>query len=93
MADDDSLTLPRGDRPGFRRSTVRIEPGDGRPYVADEWRDCLVVIEAGEVELEATSGVTHTCRGGDILWLVGLPVRRITCRGSVPAVITTIRRD
>jgi hypothetical protein len=44
------------------------------------------------VELEAISGVRHTCRGGDILWLAGLPLRCIRNHGDTPAVLTTVRR-
>jgi hypothetical protein len=92
VTDDDPPLPPGADRPGFRRTTVRIEPGVCRPYRAADWVDCLVVIESGEVELEATSGVRHTCRGGDVLWLVGLSLRCLVNRGDVPVVITTVRR-
>ena len=92
VTDEDPLRLAGADRPGFRRATVRIEPGDCRTYRSSDWVDCLVVIESGEVELEATSGVRHTCRGGDVLWLVGLPLRSLANRGDTPVVITTVRR-
>jgi hypothetical protein len=90
--DDERLALPTGNRPAFLRRTLRLEPGACRPYRAAEWRDCLVVIESGEVELEAISGVRHTCRGGDILWLAGLPLRCIRNHGDTQAVLTTVRR-
>lgn len=92
MTDEDPPTLPGADRPGFRRTTVRIEPGHCRPYRAVDWVDCLVVIESGEVDLEATSGVRHTCHAGDVLWLVGLPLRCLVNRGDAPVMITAIRR-
>ncbi len=90
--DDDEIALPRHPGPGFRRCTVRLEPGECRPYLADAWRDCLVVVESGEVDLETTSGLRHTCRGGDVLWLAGLPIRRLVNRGRAPVLITTVRR-
>lgn len=89
---EDPPTLPGADRPGFRRSTVRIEPGACRPYRPAEWVDCLVVIQTGEVDLETTSGVRHTCRAGDVVWLVGLSLRCLSNRGPAPVVITTVRR-
>jgi len=89
---EDPPLLPGGDRPGFRRTTVRIDPGDCRPYRPSEWVDCLVVIEAGEVDLQATSGVRHTCHAGDVLWFTGLSLRCLINRGDTPVVITTVRR-
>lgn len=88
----DPPTLPGAGRPGFRRATVRIEPGGRRAYRAADWIDCLVVIESGELELETTGGARRICRGGDVLWLVGLPLRCLVNRGSGPVIITTVRR-
>lgn len=90
--DDDSGGLPPQIGPRFRRRTLRIEPGHSRPYLAPEWRDCLVVIESGEVDLEAVSGVRHTCRRGDVLWLAGLDLRCLANRGEQAVVITTVSR-
>ncbi len=92
VTNEDRPLLPGADRPGFRRTTVRIDPGDCRPYRSSDWVDCLVVIEAGEVDLEATSGVRHTCHAGDVLWFTGLSLRCLVNRGDAPVVITTVRR-
>ena len=92
MSDEEPWTLPDGHRPRFRRRTLLIDPGDCRPYLASDWHDCLVVIESGEIELEATSGARLTCRGGDVLWLAGLPLRRLSNHGHEPVVITMVRR-
>jgi quercetin dioxygenase-like cupin family protein len=91
IADEPAVPPPTGGRP-FRRRTVRIAPGEARPYRPADWHDCLVVVESGEVLLELDSGARHTCRTGDILWLAGLPVRRLVNPGSVPVVIRTVRR-
>lgn len=91
-ADDDAPTLPEAARPGFRRATVRIEPGACRPYRSAEWVDCLVLIESGEIDLAAIGGGRQTVRGGDVLFLVGLPLLGLVNRGPAPAVITTVRR-
>ena len=45
-------TLARG---GFSRRVVTIAPGDRRPYVDGDWRDALVVIVRGAVDLECTA--------------------------------------
>jgi hypothetical protein len=89
---DERVAFPGADRPAFLRRTLRLEPGDCRPYRAAEWWDCMVVIESGEVELEATSGARHTFRGGDVLWLAGLPLCCIRNIGGDAAIITTVRR-
>ena len=89
---EDPPTLPGADRPGFRRTTIRIEPGACRPYQGSDWEDCLVVIESGSVDLDGTSGVRQTFHGGDVLWLVGLSLRGLVNRGDTPVVITTVRR-
>lgn len=89
---EDPPTLPGADRPGFRRTTIRIEPGDCRPFRRSDWEDCLVVIESGSVDLEATSGARQSFHGGDVLWLVGLSLRGLVNRGDTPVVITTVRR-
>ena len=92
VTDEDPPVLPGAERFGFRRTTVRIEPGDCRPFRPSDWVDCLVVVESGEVELEAASGVRHTCHAGDVLWFVGLSLRCLANRGDAPVVITTVRR-
>jgi len=93
MTDDDREVLPGLTHPRFRNRTMRIEPGDTRPFDESEWHDSLVVIESGEVELEMISGARHTCQAGDVLWLAGLPLRRLANHNVEPVVITMVRRS
>ena len=93
MSDEEALTLPDGRGPRFRRRTLRIEPGDCRPYLAADWQDCLVVIESGRLDLWTTGGARHTCRSGDVLWLAGLGLSCLSNHGDEPVVITTVRRS
>jgi hypothetical protein len=55
MADDavaDRLSfLGRRLPPAFELRVVAVAPGGERPYDEDEWRDALVVVERGEIEL------------------------------------------
>lgn len=92
MGTDETPPLSSHPGSGFLRRTIHLEPGACRPYLAAEWQDCLVVVESGEVDLETTSGLRHTCRGGDMLWLAGLPLRCLANHGSTTVVITTVRR-
>jgi hypothetical protein len=71
---------------------IIVAPGDERPYDEDEWRDALVLVEHGMIELETASGIRTSFVAGDILWLVGLGVRVLRNRGSIPAVMASITR-
>jgi hypothetical protein len=44
------------------------------------------------IELETSSGVCTSFVAGDILWLVGLEIRLLRNRGSIPAVMSSITR-
>ena len=82
-----AIPCPDGCSDGSSRS-----PGDVRPYDESEWRDSLVIVEAGEVALECTRGGRTTFRAGDVLWLVDIPVVRMCNDGVQPAVIVAVSR-
>jgi uncharacterized pyridoxamine 5'-phosphate oxidase family protein len=75
-----------------QRRVISIAPGDVRPYDESEWRDSLVIVEAGEIALECTRGGRTTFRAGDVLWLVDIPVVRMCNDGVQPAVIVAVSR-
>ena len=74
------------------RREVCIEPGAARPYDEAEWRDALVIVEAGEVTLECTRGGFTSFCGGDILWLVGVPLRTMHNLGPRRVVVVAVSR-
>jgi hypothetical protein len=76
----------------FRASQITIAPGAERAYREADWRDALVVVEHGELELECTSGGTRRFAGGAVLFLSGLPLRLLRNAGPEKAVLTAIRR-
>jgi hypothetical protein len=78
---------------GFSRRMVSVAPGGARAYDAEEWRDALVVVESGEIDLEGLTGSRARFRRGDILWLVGLPLRGLSNRGTGPAVMAAYTRE
>lgn len=87
------MSLLRGALPPWtERRVVTIDPGEARPYVEDEWRDALVVIEAGSVDLECVAGSHRTFGKGDLLWLVGIPLRMLRNRGPDAVVLVAISR-
>ena len=93
MTDDDSpLVLSGRAWPSFVAQTVVIGPDCSVPYDETQWRDALVVVESGEVEVETTSGTRRLFRAGDMLWLTGLPLRCLHNPGDGPLVLKAVSR-
>lgn len=90
----DPSALPLGGRlpPSFERRRVVLPPASSRPYVDEEWRDALVTIESGEVDLECEHGGRRRFGRGAVLWFTGLGLRTIANRSSIPTVIVAISR-
>ena len=64
----------------FVRRTVSLPPGGALEYDEADWRDALVVVVRGEIEL----GGERFGRGS-VLSLAGLSVRALHNRGAEPA--------
>lgn len=87
------MSLLRGALPPWtERRVVTIDPGEARPYLEDEWRDALVIIESGSVDLECRAGSHRTFGKGDLLWLVGVPLRTLRNHGPDAVVLVAISR-
>jgi FAD/FMN-containing dehydrogenase len=91
-ASGDRLSVEAHAKKGFERHVVVIAPGAERPIVDAEWRDRLIVVEAGEVELECRGGARARFVRGDVLFVDGLSVCLIRSTGRVPAVLGTVAR-
>ena len=78
---------------GFDARRIVIAPGAERPFVEAEWRDAVVVVESGRVELECGSSERWCFRRGDVLWLHGLPLRALHNRGTAAAVLIAVARS
>ncbi|MBV9466984.1 MAG: hypothetical protein JO206_05190 [Solirubrobacterales bacterium] len=76
----------------FEMRKITVAPGAVRPYIEAEWRDSLVVVAGGEIELLGRAGARQRFRQGAILWLVGLPVREIHNPGAEPAIVLAVSR-
>jgi quercetin dioxygenase-like cupin family protein len=96
MIDDTAGGRPSflGSRPSspFERWTVTLEPGDALPYVEADWHDAVVVVEAGEIELECMGGGRQRFVAGDVLCLSGLPLRTLRNPWPEPAVLVAVAR-
>lgn len=89
------------DRPGFlgRRvpeafdvRRITVEAGHERLYDEAEWRDSIVVVESGRIELECRCGSRRGFPRGAVLWLIGLPLRALHNREPVPTVLVAVSR-
>jgi hypothetical protein len=78
--------------PAFELRSVAIEPGRERPYDEAEWRDAIVVVERGEIELVSATGGRGRFGRGDVVWLSGLPLRGIDNPGRQPALLIAVSR-
>ncbi len=76
----------------FQRRKVVLPPGSSRPYVDEEWRDALVTVESGELELECVRGGRRRFADGAILWFTDLGLRTMHNRGPVDTVLLAISR-
>jgi hypothetical protein len=84
--------LGRDVPPGFDLRVVIVPGGAERAYVDDEWRDALVVVEDGVIDLECKGGAVGHFRAGDVLWICGLGVRTLRNPGEAPAVLAAVAR-
>jgi hypothetical protein len=65
---------------GFDVHVVVLWPGCERPFEAAEWRDALVEVDRGQVDIEFCSGARRRFGPGDLLWLAGLDLRALRNR-------------
>jgi hypothetical protein len=79
--------------PGFQLRAVAVAPGCARAYDATEWRDAIVVVQHGEVELDCLDGSRLRFSRGEALWLAGLPLRALENRGPDPVVLVAVSRQ
>jgi uncharacterized cupin superfamily protein len=75
----------------FDRRVVAVPPGDALAYDEAEWRDALVIVMRGEIQVEARDRRARFGRGA-VLSLAGLPVSALHNRGTEPAELVTVRR-
>jgi hypothetical protein len=84
--------LGDGGGTAFVLRAIALAPGSERAYDEEEWRDAIVSVARGEIELECSSGLRHRFRCGDVFWLAGLPVRALHNRGLEPALLVAVTR-
>jgi hypothetical protein len=78
--------------PGFLVRVVLVGCGRQRAFDERDWRDALVVLERGELELECERGTRRRFGAGAVLCLSGLPLRMVHQRGPDPTLLVSVRR-
>jgi quercetin dioxygenase-like cupin family protein len=93
MSRDTELDVDRLARDSlhFRRRVLDVAPGEELDIDAHRWRDALVVLESGEVELECAAGERSRFAAGAVLCLLP-PVCFLRNRNCEPARLITISR-
>jgi len=76
----------------FAVRVVAVPPGRARAYDAAEWRDALVLVARGEIELEGVGGGRERFRRGAVLSLDGLPLRALHNHGAHAASLVALSR-
>lgn len=79
--------------PAFDRLRITLEPGAGRLTEPMAWRDCLVLVEHGTVEVECEGGSRRSFAAGEMLALECLPVRALRNHGPAEARLLAVRRQ
>ncbi len=93
MSCDGELDLERlaGDSIHFRRRVVELAPEEELRIDAGSWRDAIVFVETGAVELECVAGECRRFASGAVLCFRP-PVRFLRNSGSESARLIAISR-
>jgi quercetin dioxygenase-like cupin family protein len=81
-------TLPAA----FESRSVTVAPGGVLGYIEAEWRDALVVVEQGRIEVETFSGRRRRFSRGDVLCLIGLSIVALHNHGEDPVLLIAVWR-
>ena len=76
----------------FTRRAVTVAPGVRRPFYPAEWRDALVLLRAGTIELESRGGTSARLTAGDLFWLDGVALQALHNPGAEEAVLVAVAR-
>ena len=77
----------------FERRVVVVGPGEARRYDAAEWRDAIVTVGGGAIDVEPAAGAAVRFVAGDVVAFDGLALRALQNAGDEPAVLVAVRRS
>jgi len=78
--------------PEFTLRVVTVLPGRPYAYQVAEWRECLVVVESGELELEHIDSSRHRFGPGSLLAMDSMPLRWLHAAGPGPVLLSAVSR-
>jgi hypothetical protein len=78
--------------PLFVVRRVLVGPGRERLYEHGEWADAIVLVQAGEIELECVGGTRSRFGTGALLCFDSLPLRTLRNAGREPALLIALSR-
>ena len=78
--------------PRFNLRHVTIAGGRDLAFDEADWRDAIVVVERGSLEIECLGGNRSTFATGAVLCLDGLPLRTLHNSGNEPVVLFALSR-
>ena len=77
----------------FEFWAVEIGPGEEHPVASGEWADALVVVKAGELDVQCEEGSHQTFHRGDMLALHWLRARNLANLGGERVKLLAVRRS
>jgi hypothetical protein len=89
---DDDASIPTHPGPAFRRRTVTIPAQGTVPFVDEDWRAALVLIERGEVDLCCKRGGRRRFGKGAVLFFDGLGLKALHNPGLEDVVLVALSR-
>jgi hypothetical protein len=90
--EDDDAPVPTRPGSAFRRRTVTIPAQETVPFVAEDWRDAIVMVERGSVDLCCTRGGRRRFVEGAILFMEGLALVSLHNPGLDDVVLVALSR-
>jgi hypothetical protein len=78
--------------PSFDVRMVTIPAGTSLDFDERAWRDAIVVLEAGELEVECLRGGRQSFAVGAIMCLAGLELKTLSSTGTEAVVLTAVSR-
>lgn len=76
----------------FAKRELTVAPGCSQAYDPADWRDAIVVLERGRVDLVHLDGRRVSLSDGAVVSLDGLALRCLHNPGPAPAVLVAVSR-
>lgn len=89
---DDAVLDCWGRSATFVRRLVVVAPQQPMAYDPADWRDAIVIVDRGRLEVECMGGTRQHFGPGAVMCLEDVPLREIRSAGEEPALLVAISR-